>query len=114
MRVIFLLAASPPSAPCWPAAVARSAPPPLTTGRLLRQYVRRGRPARRAKEVDTVLQRRDGHHLRDGLQQLQHGATRGPQPEPAQGVARPLQEHMEQQVSARDGTGSLETVAREL
>ena len=34
------------------------------------QHVRRGRPAGRAKEVDPVLQRRDSHHLRDGVQQL--------------------------------------------
>ena len=39
-------------------------------------HVRRGRSARRAAEVDSVLQRRDGHHLRGRLLLLQHGTER--------------------------------------
>ena len=48
--------------------------------------------------MDPVLQRRHGHHLRDGVQQLQPGAEGRPESEPPQRVTRPLQEHLEQPV----------------
>ena len=60
------------------------------------QHVRCGRTARRATQVDPVLQRRDGHHLRDGLLFVQHGPQRRSQSEPTARVARSLQIHLEQ------------------
>ena len=65
---------------------------------LFLQHVWRGRPARRAEKVDPVLQRRHGHHLRDGVQQLQPRAEGRPESEPPQRITRPLQEHLEQPV----------------
>ena len=66
------------------------------------QHVRCRRAARRATQVDSVLQRRDGHHFRDGLLLVQHGPQRRSQPEPASGVARSLQIHLEQPMAADD------------
>ena len=63
------------------------------------QYVRRGRAARRASQVDPVFQRRHRHHLRVGVQQLQPRAARRPDAEPPQRVARTVRQYMEQSVS---------------
>jgi len=48
--------------------------------------------------VDPVFQRRDGHHLRVSVEQLQPRAARGPDTEPTTRVARTLLQYMEQQV----------------
>lgn len=47
-----------------------------------------------------LCRRCDCHYLRGGQQQLQHGHSGGQSDQPPAGGSEPLQEHLEQQVSA--------------